>query len=150
MTYQIKDAEEVNKIIHEVLFYAIYGLTEHNRLIKQFFLERIILSCGVSLAEIRENFDIIGGQGFVRVDVPELPASNGFEGQPAFTRLYGAGAIYSITPVSEEIAVAAAGGMRVRPVNVYLALPDNRGSGLDEETDDEEDDDEETDEVGDR
>lgn len=40
----------------------------------------------------------LAGGAFLRVDVPE------FNGNPAFTRFYGPGAIYSINPVTEEIA----------------------------------------------
>jgi hypothetical protein len=40
----------------------------------------------------------IGGTAFVRVDVPEV------NGQPAFSKLFGGGSIYSITPCSEEVA----------------------------------------------
>jgi len=39
---------------------------------------------------------VIAGQGFVRVDVPQTKRF------PAFTRMFGSGAIYSITPVDEE------------------------------------------------
>lgn len=59
----------------------------------------------------------IGGGSFIRVDVPAVGD------QQAFTRFYGDKAIYSIQPVSEDIARRATAGMRVRPVNVYL-LPD--------------------------
>lgn len=55
----------------------------------------------------------IGGCNFVRVDVPAV------DGQPAFTKLYGNGAIYAITPVTEEIAVAAAKNYRTVPVTPY-------------------------------
>lgn len=65
----------------------------------------------------------IAGTNMLRVDVPAVGA------QPAFTRFYGHGAIYSIQPVSEDIARRAAGAMQVRPVNVYL-LP--AGSDPDE------------------
>lgn len=61
----------------------------------------------------RVTSQVIGGASFVRVDVPEC------NGQPAFTRMYGEKAIYSITPVSEEIATRAATAMHVTPVNVY-------------------------------
>lgn len=64
---------------------------------------------------------VIAGQGFIRVDVPDLPAAGPYRAQEKFTRLYGANAIYSITPVSEEIALQAAQSMRVKPVNVYVA-----------------------------
>jgi len=56
----------------------------------------------------------IGGCSFIRVDVPEV------DGQPAFTRMFGQAAIYSITPVSEGIARSAAASMRVKPVSIYL------------------------------
>jgi hypothetical protein len=56
----------------------------------------------------------IGGQAFVRVDVPPTKR------HPAFTRLFGSGAIYSITPVSEEIARQAAEQVYVEPVTVYI------------------------------
>jgi len=40
----------------------------------------------------------LAGGAFLRVDVPE------FDGARAFTRFYGPGAIYSINPVSEQVA----------------------------------------------
>lgn len=55
----------------------------------------------------------IGGASFVRIDVPAI------DGQPAFTKLFGASAIYGITPVSEEIAKGMAGQMRKRPIDVF-------------------------------
>jgi hypothetical protein len=88
----------------------------------------------------RVTEQVIAGQGFIRVDVPELPT------RPAFTRLYGPGAIYSITPVSNEIATAAACSMRVEPVNVYIALPSKAGENMGDDydpSDEGEDDDEE-------
>lgn len=64
----------------------------------------------------------IGGQSFVRVDVPEV----WFEHSPivkekreAFTKLFGAGSIYCITPVSEATARAMVRQLRQRPMNVY-------------------------------
>lgn len=59
----------------------------------------------------------IGGQTFIRVDVPETKLAS------AFTRMFGAGAIYSITPVSEELARRMAEGISVRPINVYELAP---------------------------
>ncbi|HKZ70621.1 MAG TPA: hypothetical protein VJL59_14190 [Anaerolineales bacterium] len=58
----------------------------------------------------------IGGCSFIRLDVPEV------NGQEAFTKLLGNGAIYSITPVSEEVVTNAITHLRARPVTVY-ALP---------------------------
>lgn len=70
----------------------------------------------------RVSEQVIAGQGFIRIDVPLLPAiENRYPEQPAFTRLYGPAAIYSITPVSEEVALAAAQAMRIKPFSVYYA-----------------------------
>ncbi len=61
---------------------------------------------------------VIGGQGFVRVDVPQV------DGQDAYTKFFGPGAIYCITPTDEDTACSAAEGMRVKPVEVWkLNLP---------------------------
>lgn len=59
----------------------------------------------------------IGGCSFVRVDVPAI------EDLPAFTKFYGNGAIYAMTPVSEEIARAAVTRIRTQPVEIYGLLP---------------------------
>ena len=61
---------------------------------------------------------VIGGQGFVRVDVPSI------DGQEAFTKFYGAGAIYAITPCDEKTMLAAVMGLRQKPIDVWkLHLP---------------------------
>jgi hypothetical protein len=64
----------------------------------------------------------IGGCSFIRVDVPEC------DGKPAFTKFYSQGAIYSMTPCSEEAARAALKHIRPEPVNVWMpelrALPE--------------------------
>lgn len=56
---------------------------------------------------------VIGGQGFVRVDVPTV------DGQDGFTKFYGAGAIYAISPCSEETMLAAVSGLRQKPIDVW-------------------------------
>ena len=56
---------------------------------------------------------VIGGQGFVRVDVPTTDAQEGF------TKFYGAGAIYAITPCDEETMLAAVNGLRQKPIDVW-------------------------------
>ncbi len=56
----------------------------------------------------------IGGCSFVRVDIPEI------DGTPAFTKLFGNAAIYSITPVSEQIARLVAREFQSRPLTVYI------------------------------
>jgi len=55
----------------------------------------------------------MAGGAFLRVDVPE------FDGQPAFTRFYGPSAIYSINPVSEEIARGLMARYRHEPVSRF-------------------------------
>jgi hypothetical protein len=56
----------------------------------------------------------IGGASFVRVDVPAVDKS------PAFTKLFGASAIYSITPVEEELARKAVKACHSEPISVYI------------------------------
>lgn len=53
------------------------------------------------------------GGNFVRVDVPPVG------GRPAFTKLYGPSAIYAITFVDRDVALAAAEKMAVVPVATY-------------------------------
>lgn len=60
----------------------------------------------------------IGGCSFIRVDVPEL------NDQVAYTKFYGNGAIYAMTPVSEEIARHALECITPKPINqYYLPVP---------------------------
>ena len=59
----------------------------------------------------------IGGQSFVRIDVPET------DGHKAFTKLFGGASIYCITPTTEEIARGAARNLRKAPMDIY-DLPD--------------------------
>lgn len=61
----------------------------------------------------------IAGQGFVRVDVPEIEARNGEGTIAAHSAMYGAGAIYAINPVDEQIARLAAAQIRHAPVSSY-------------------------------
>jgi len=56
----------------------------------------------------------IAGTSFVRVDVP------GLDGAEGLSKLYGPAAIYCITPVSEEVAVAVVENLRPRPLNVWV------------------------------
>jgi hypothetical protein len=55
---------------------------------------------------------VIGGN-FVRVDVPAVG------GRPAFTKLYGANAIYAMTFVDHDVALAAAERMGIVPISTY-------------------------------
>jgi hypothetical protein len=56
---------------------------------------------------------VIGGQGFARVDVP---AVNGTAG---FTKFYGAGAIYAITPC-DEATVMEARRIQPKPIQMFV------------------------------
>lgn len=60
----------------------------------------------------------IGGSSLIRLDVPAS------DDHPAFTKLWGNGAIYSITPVAEDVARAYARSLRQSPVNAY-ELPED-------------------------
>ncbi len=53
------------------------------------------------------------GTALMRVDVP------GIEGMPAFTKYYGASAIYAVTPVEERVARAVASSLDTRPVQTW-------------------------------
>jgi len=76
---------------------------------------------------------VIGGQGFVRVDVPAV------DEQEVFTKFYGAGAIYAITPCDEKTMLSAVRGLRIKPIDVWklnlleLTSPRREGDELEEE-----------------
>lgn len=55
----------------------------------------------------------IGGASFIRVDVPDE------SGNIRFTRLYGAGAIYAISPIDKPTAIAIAARTDAEPVKAY-------------------------------
>jgi hypothetical protein len=61
---------------------------------------------------------VIGGCPFVRVDVPAIADDRGRE-TPAFSKLFGQDAIYSITPCSEELARLAQARQGTKPLNMY-------------------------------
>lgn len=77
----------------------------------------------------------LAGGAFLRVDVPA------HKGDKAFTRFYGPGAIYSINPVTEEIAMGLLERYRHEPVSRY-ELPQiaekaqDSSGGSDEDCDD--------------
>lgn len=55
----------------------------------------------------------IAGDGFIRVDVPQVGEL------PAFTKIFGAASIYAITPTTEEVARMRAESLRQSPLSVY-------------------------------
>lgn len=78
---------------------------------------RVRLAGGVS--EVQQY-----GTTMIRVDVPEVPFDRGAPAIPGFTRFYGGGAIYSVTPTTEEIALGITRMTRVVPVHPYeMARP---------------------------
>lgn len=60
----------------------------------------------------------IGGCHFIRIDVPEVDAGSGVR-IAGYTRFFTQGAIYGMTPTSEEMARAMAQSLRARPVQAY-------------------------------
>lgn len=57
--------------------------------------------------------ETIGGCHFIRIDVPETKTT------PAYTRYFTQGAIYSMTPTSEEVARKMVESLRAVPVQIY-------------------------------
>lgn len=55
----------------------------------------------------------IGGCHFIRIDVPAVGDLR------AYTRFFTQGAIYSMTPISEEVARGMAAGLRAAPIQPY-------------------------------
>lgn len=61
----------------------------------------------------------VGGATFIRVDVPEVLAQYGGGTIPAFTKLFAPGAIFSISPCTEQVARETARRLCQRPIRVY-------------------------------
>ena len=75
---------------------------------------------------------VIGGQSFVRVDVPM------YNEQPAFTKFFGPGAIYCITPCAEDTALIAVGRLQIRPIELFKLNLSELSSGNPYDSEDEE------------
>jgi hypothetical protein len=60
---------------------------------------------------------VVAGQAFLRVDIPQTKA------QPAFSKLFGTASIYAISPTTEEIARSVAERVKQAPIAAY-ELPD--------------------------
>lgn len=56
---------------------------------------------------------VIGGETFIRIDIPAIGD------QAEFTELYGKGAIYSIKFVAEELARGVAQHLKRQPISMY-------------------------------
>lgn len=72
----------------------------------------------------RVREELVAGKAFLRVDVPATG-----DGAEAFTRYYGAAAIYSLTPTTEAVVRLAAAQLRAAAVNVYLPPARQLASG---------------------
>lgn len=64
---------------------------------------------------------VVAGRGFVRIDVPAVPASSSRPAIAAYAKMFGTQALYGITPVDEPTARAMAGAVREQPVDQMLA-----------------------------
>lgn len=61
----------------------------------------------------RVSEQTIAGGALIRVDIPETKAN------PSFTRFFGISAIYSINPVTEEVARHMAESIAVKPIDSW-------------------------------
>ncbi len=80
----------------------------------------------------------IGGCAFLRVDVP----ADG-ETSPPFTKFYGNGAVYAMTPVTEAVAMGLLQRIRPEPVSRY-DLPQIGGPASGDTFDNEDEDEDES------
>jgi len=89
--------------------------TEHTENTEAFQGWAIIELFGRNAIAGRVSEQSVGGSPFVRVDVPAVD-----DDHPPFTKLFGAKAIYAITPTTEELATVAARSLEVRPVLTWI------------------------------
>jgi hypothetical protein len=61
----------------------------------------------------RVSEQTIAGGSLLRIDIPATPR------QPAYTKLFGVGSVYAITPVTEELAKATAASINASPISIY-------------------------------
>lgn len=84
----------------------------------------------------------IGGCAFIRVDVPEVPSeeSGALPQSLAYTKYFGNGAIYAMTPCAEDVARLAIAEIERYNVPVRVQMPTPRqipaSVGADEDDDD--------------
>lgn len=64
------------------------------------------------------SVETIAGHGFIRIDVPEVDLENGMK-LLAFTKIFGAGSIYAISPCTEETAREFVKHYRARAFSEY-------------------------------
>lgn len=71
----------------------------------------------------------IAGNAMLRIDVPEVGE------RPAYTKYYGATAVYGITPCDENAARIAANNLRTRPIELWI-VPERKALPGSAEVDD--------------
>jgi hypothetical protein len=62
----------------------------------------------------------LGGSSFVRIDVPQITLKDGTQ-LPPFSKLFGSGSIYCLSPCTEETARAFAAQIRSEAFSLYEA-----------------------------
>ena len=70
---------------------------------------------------------VIAGQGFIRIDIPN--------GEKMTTQFYGPGSVYALTPVAEDVARRLAASINAAPINPW-EFPRKELPGGSEEDDD--------------
>jgi hypothetical protein len=60
-----------------------------------------------------------GNQSMVRVDVPEVPASESASGRPAFTKILSIGSLYAINPMTERDVRDYAAKLKAMPLDIF-------------------------------
>jgi DNA polymerase III epsilon subunit-like protein len=88
-------------------------MREERTMSEKFDMQCVVELFGHSRIAGKATEQAIGGATFLRIDVPKTSKREGF------TRFYGAGAIYSITPVDEQVAAAMAESLEVEPVSEW-------------------------------
>ena len=83
---------------------------------EKFELFAIVELFGHQIIAGKVSEQVIGCQGFVRVDVPPI------DGREGFTKFYGAGAIYAMTPCDEPTMTAAVQSLRQKPIETWKRL----------------------------
>ncbi len=74
---------------------------------------------------------VIGGEIFIRVDVPETKR------QSAFTKMYGKGAVYCLSPLAEDVAKSLIDKFSQPPVARYELPSHDLIEGSDEKDEEE-------------
>jgi DNA polymerase-3 subunit epsilon len=88
-------------------------MREEKSMSEKFDMHCVVELFGHSRISGKVTEQAIGGATFLRIEVPKTTKREGF------TRFYGAGAIYSITPVDEKVAAAMAESLEVEPVSEW-------------------------------